>query len=221
MATTYPRALGVLLGVILLTAGPAGAVMEIGNPADDVVYLRVAGGGRQLTLICDSVYISGLSLKSEECMLTGDPYVNHLGFFHFHTDCEIADSLFMFTGRHELGSVLGDGVDIRTLPEDLTLIYAIAGETSENFATIVFMGDANLDASVDDNDLSLLLAGWGQDTDWGHGEFSGTAPVDDNDLSLLLANWTGGPDSVAIPEPAVTALLVLAAPVLVRSCRRI
>ena len=220
MAMAYTKLLGVLLGVILVTAGPAGAVMEIGDPDDDVVDLRVGGGGRQLTLLCDNVYISGISLQSAGCVLTGEPYVNYLGFFHFHTDCEIADSLFMFTGRHELGSVLGDGVDVRTLPEDLTLIYAIAGETEENFATILFVGDANLDGWVDDNDLSLLLAGWGQDTDWGHGEFSEADPVDDADLSLLLANWTGPPDTVGIPEPAVAGLLATGGMFLLRRRRQ-
>ena len=73
-------------------------------------------------------------------------------------------------------------------------------------------GDANLDGSVDDDDLSLLLASWGQDVTneadggWGNGEFSGTPPVNDDDLSLLLANWTG---SAAVPEPAAVGLVVM------------
>ena len=73
------------------------------------------------------------------------------------------------------------------------------------------MGDANLDGVVDDNDLSPLLAHWGQDVTgqpgrgWGQGEFDGLAPVQDNDLSLLLANWTG---AGAVPEPA-SAMVVL------------
>ena len=73
-------------------------------------------------------------------------------------------------------------------------------------------GDANLDGTVDDADLSLLLAHWNQDVTgdpdggWGKGEFNATAPVQDADLSLLLANWTG---AAAVPEP-VSVLLVLA-----------
>lgn len=67
-------------------------------------------------------------------------------------------------------------------------------------------GDADLDGDVDDDDLSLLLAHWGQDTDWSNGEFSGTPPVNDDDLSLLLANWTG-PITAAVPEPATIVLL--------------
>ncbi len=71
-------------------------------------------------------------------------------------------------------------------------------------------GDATADGWVDDNDLSLLLANWGSNVDWSHGEFSGVPPVDDNDLSLLLANWTGtGPKTLTVPEPAGLALLCL------------
>jgi len=76
-------------------------------------------------------------------------------------------------------------------------------------------GDADDDGDVDDDDLSLLLANWGQDTDWNHGEFSGVPPVDDDDLSLLLANWTG-PLSRAVPEPATIGLVGLGLPALLR-----
>ena len=79
-----------------------------------------------------------------------------------------------------------------------------------SFATDVslvgtLIGDANGDGVVDDRDLSLLLANWGQDATgdpdggWGRGEFNGVAPVQDADLSLLLANWSG---AGAVPEPA-------------------
>ncbi len=83
------------------------------------------------------------------------------------------------------------------------------------------MGDANLDGFVDDSDLSLLLANWQTDADWGHGEFSGSNPVDDNDLSLLLANWTGsGSAGLTVPEPASASLLVLGALLAIRRHRR-
>jgi len=69
-------------------------------------------------------------------------------------------------------------------------------------------GDADDDGDVDDDDLSLLLANWGEDTDCAHGEFSGVPPVNDDDLSLLLANWTGSP-AAAVPEPVTAVILVL------------
>jgi len=87
--------------------------------------------------------------------------------------------------------------------------------------TPLLPGDANRDGSVDDDDLSLLLANWGQDTDWGHGEFNEVAPVNDDDLSLLLANWTGSPDSIGIPEPTTVGLLAVGAMVMLRRRRRL
>ena len=85
-------------------------------------------------------------------------------------------------------------------------------------------GDADGNGRVDDNDLSLLLANWGQDVTgqpdggWARGEFDGLAPVQDNDLSLLLANWTG---SGAIPEPATLGLLAVGAAILRRHKRHL
>jgi len=96
------------------------------------------------------------------------------------------------------------------------LDYLLWDETQAIFAPplgTTLVGDANGNGSVDDDDLSLLLANWGADvTDhpdggWSKGEFSGAAPVNDDDLSLLLANWTG---AGAVPEPATLMLLALA-----------
>ena len=69
----------------------------------------------------------------------------------------------------------------------------IAGNEEEprnSFDTAV-PGDANHDGGVDDDDLSLLLASWGEDVGWGNGNFNGDDTVDDDDLSLLLASWSG------------------------------
>ena len=68
--------------------------------------------------------------------------------------------------------------------------------------------DANLDGAVDDNDLSLVLAHWGQRTGFPHGNLNSDARVDDDDLSVLLSTWTG-PLAVPVPEPATMSLLVV------------
>ena len=74
------------------------------------------------------------------------------------------------------------------------------------------LGDANLDGVIDDDDLSLLLAHWGQDLTgepdggWSNGELNGIAPISDDDLSLLLAGWTGGAGG-QVPEPMTVILL--------------
>ena len=74
-------------------------------------------------------------------------------------------------------------------------------------------GDANLDTLVDDDDLSLLLANWGMDAEWGGGNFNADHVVNDDDLSYILANWTAGepPAGGFVPEPTTAALLTCAA----------
>ena len=64
-----------------------------------------------------------------------------------------------------------------------------AGDDYQTQIMVAIPGDANLSGTVNDNDLSLLLANWGTGTTWGQGDFNGSSTVNDNDLSLLLANW--------------------------------
>jgi hypothetical protein len=74
-------------------------------------------------------------------------------------------------------------------------------------------GDANLDGKVDINDLTIVLAHYGQTgMTWSTGEFTGDGTVDINDLTIVLAHYN---DSVglsaagmaAVPEPSCLALL--------------
>jgi len=125
------------------------------------------------------------------------------------------------------------GVDIAGDSADLTG-YAFAINAADTFnyhldAAAVLVdppmipGDANLDGRVDDDDLSIVLAAWtgarGAGRIWSLGDFDGNGSVSDADLSLLLAHWTGPPTG-PIPEPATVALLVIAAPALLRIGRR-
>ena len=107
--------------------------------------------------------------------------------------------------------------------ETFAMFDALPGRGNVRIA-IEIMGDASLDGYVDDNDLSLLLASWGEVTGWGNGEFDGTPVVNDNDLSLLLANWHEGVPppmgNSSIPEPATMMLLCCAAaPILLKRRR--
>jgi hypothetical protein len=77
-------------------------------------------------------------------------------------------------------------------------------------------GDANLDGKVDINDLTIVLAHYGNSSAiWNTGDFNGDGRVDINDLTIVLAHYgatagaSGGPNLGAVPEPA--ALLLLAA----------
>ena len=79
-------------------------------------------------------------------------------------------------------------------------------------------GDANRDGSVDDDDLSLLLAHWDDDGPWEWGNFNYDGTTNDDDLSLLLANWDGG--GAAVPEPSAVMLILAGTAVLARRRRR-
>ncbi len=90
------------------------------------------------------------------------------------------------------------------------------GTTSEAFLlTPALPGDANLDGQVDINDLTIVLAHYGQTgMAWTQGEFTGDGTVDINDLTIVLAHYgqsagAAAADTAAVPEPS--ALLLSAA----------
>ncbi len=78
-------------------------------------------------------------------------------------------------------------------------------------------GDANLDGSVDINDLTTLLKNFSQSTGangWSAGDFTGDGKVDLNDLTMVLANYGHNLRSTglaAVPEPAAGLLLGIGA----------
>jgi hypothetical protein len=93
------------------------------------------------------------------------------------------------------------------VPIDLTDMPATILQT-------VIAGDANLDGRVDINDLTIVLAHYGQSVGpngWSEGDFTGDGTVDINDLTIVLANYGRGVGSsagmAAVPEPSTLALL--------------
>jgi hypothetical protein len=74
-------------------------------------------------------------------------------------------------------------------------------------------GDANYDGKVDINDLTIVLANYGQTgMTWSQGEFTGDGTVDINDLTIVLAHYgqsigASGGGIAAVPEPGTLALL--------------
>ena len=65
-----------------------------------------------------------------------------------------------------------------------------AGQTDAFLLTPATPGDANLDGKVDINDLTIVLAHYGQTgTTWTDGEFTGDGKVDINDLTIVLAHY--------------------------------
>jgi probable HAF family extracellular repeat protein len=91
----------------------------------------------------------------------------------------------------------------------------LAGQTNGFLLEQAIAGDANLDGTVDINDLTIVLANYGQTgMTWSQGEFTGDGTVDVNDLTIVLAHFgqsLGSPPAAmaAVPEPA--SLLLAAA----------
>jgi hypothetical protein len=79
-------------------------------------------------------------------------------------------------------------------------------------------GDANQDGHVDINDLTIVLANYGQSgKTWVQGEFTGDGTVDINDLTIVLAHYDQSLGSkagglAAVPEPSAVILLTALLP---------
>jgi uncharacterized repeat protein (TIGR03803 family) len=110
-------------------------------------------------------------------------------------------------------------------PCDLTLsgstlfgMTAAGGAKNDGtiFALHILPGDANGDGQVDINDLTIVLANFGQSgCAWSQGcmDNDPTGTVDVNDLTIVLANFGdtfGAPRLAATPEPAALVLLLAA-----------
>ncbi len=97
-------------------------------------------------------------------------------------------------------------------------------------------GDANLDGTVDVGDLGILAGNWGAESgvSWVDSDFTGDGTVDVGDLGVLAGHWgetqatalsTGSDgeglanDASAVPEPLLTASVVLGGGLLLRRRR--
>ncbi len=76
-------------------------------------------------------------------------------------------------------------------------------------------GDANGDNTVDINDLTIVLANYGQSgagVAWNTGDFNNDDKVDINDLTIVLANYgqsigSSATGMAAVPEPSTLVLI--------------
>jgi probable HAF family extracellular repeat protein len=103
------------------------------------------------------------------------------------------------TGINDSGQICGIG--------------AVGGQEQAFRLTPALAGDANLDGRVDINDLTIVLAHYGQTAmTWAQGEFTGDGTVDINDLTIVLANYghslagASAAGIAAVPEPGMLAL---------------
>ena len=69
-------------------------------------------------------------------------------------------------------------------------LITAGGQTHAFLLTPHTLGDANGDGHVDINDLTIVLANFGQTgMTWSQGSFVGDGDVDVNDLTILLNNY--------------------------------
>ncbi len=97
------------------------------------------------------------------------------------------------------------------------LVWATnSSQYPETFVLSGTPGDANIDGRVDINDLTIVLAHYGQTgAVWSTGDFVGDGRVDINDLTIVLAHYgqTLGSSAAAIdavPEPSAIAITAVA-----------
>ena len=109
------------------------------------------------------------------------------------------------TGINDNGWIAGYGINPSGNTDPFLLKPAIAG-------------DANLDGKVDINDLTIVLANYGQNAgmSWGTGDFNNDGKVDINDLTIVLAHYgqslgSSAPGLSAVPEPSSLILLSIGA----------
>ena len=106
------------------------------------------------------------------------------------------------TSINDAGKILVQGV-VGTYP----------GTPVTCLLTPALPGDANLDGTVDINDLTVVLAHYGQTgMTWSTGEFTGDGTVDINDLTIVLAHYGQSQGTSAacpspVPEPSCLVLL--------------
>ena len=102
---------------------------------------------------------------------------------------------------NDSGQIVGDGIN----PD---------GSLHGFLLTPVAPGDANGDGQVDINDLTIVLANFGQTgATWWQGDFTGDGTVDMNNLTTVLSNFGYGVTAhspASVPEPSALALLALA-----------
>lgn len=118
---------------------------------------------------------------------------------------------------------------------DIEAIEGYEADESSVILNYTLAGDANLDFQVDAQDLSVLASHWQQSGSWIGGDFNYDGLVDIRDLYMMAVNWNlslvastalplpggdfasamaqlGFPAAVAVPEPAMLGLLVMAGP---------
>jgi probable HAF family extracellular repeat protein len=141
--------------------------------------------------------------------------VNHAAIWQNGT---VTDLNTAYASTLPAGFVLNDAMAIDDNGDIAGFGTDSAGSTVQAFVLRAPLpGDANLDGRVDINDLTVVLAHFGQSgLTWATGEFTGSGTVDVNDLTIVLSHFgqSMGASAAgalsAVPEPGALALLAAA-----------
>ena len=114
-----------------------------------------------------------------------------------------------------LGIAMSDGSLIKSIGIDYSTNND-AGSPAVADLTFDFVhlpGDANLDGTVNGDDLNIVLSNFNQTGNWFHGDFNGDGTVNGADLNIALSNFnqTSASASMSVPEPPTAMLAIVAA----------
>lgn len=119
-------------------------------------------------------------------------------------------------GKDKYGmAIVGNGQEATTMWVVSQGVSGVAGSGGYTLSSYELRhdGDANLDGTVDGNDLNIILGNWGQSgasMTWAAGDFNGDDVIDGNDLNMLLGEWGWtAPSAPAAPVPEPISLLLV------------
>ncbi|MEO1496081.1 MAG: hypothetical protein AAFV43_02915 [Planctomycetota bacterium] len=193
---------------------------ESTGPSGSGVEFQYNPSTGEVTLLPNGNDVGLIRLGSSSGAFTGAAATLPGGSFATDTDSLVGVVIDTGAGGDvttdvSLGNILPSGLTEAFLLSDLELDWSGGFGTPNETAALAIgvpgflPGDFSGDGRVDNDDLNLLLPGWGSTvppSPAGWVGFQPTAPIVDNDeLNALLVNWGAGTGS-SVPEP--TALLL-------------
>jgi len=200
-----------------------GAALEDGEPAPEKrigIWLAQEGNG---IIDFDNIHGNGLGLLVA-AINYGLGLTEGLGDFNGDgvwdtTDIDLLGKEIIAGTNSSDFDITGDSA---VNQDDLNQWLSDAA-TENGFGVPYLGGDANLDGTVDAQDLNSLALNWQQNVDpWSQGDFNTDGFVDASDLNALALNWQSSIPSAAaaVPEPNSLAILCLCVITIVLGRRR-
>ena len=132
--------------------------------------------------------------------------------FDFNGTCDIGDIDALMTVVGEETHLADFDLTADGLVDDQDRdAWLVEASDALGFAGTILLGDANLDGTVDANDLNALALTWQTDNHrWSAGNFTG-GNSDVADLNALALNWQSGIRAAAatVPEPSGSMIILM------------